>query len=162
MRLISHRGNIDGKNLQLENNPKYVNTARAKGYDVEVDLWYCDGFFWLGHDEPQYEVTLNWLSKRSGSLWIHCKDLKTIEELKHLEITMGFKKLNYFYHNTDDITLTSHGDIWAYPGKQPIRNSIAVQPELHDDDTSECYGICSDNIKNYTDDIFKKRNTTII
>jgi hypothetical protein len=42
--------------------------------------------------------------------------------------------LNYFFHQEDDITLTSKGYIWAYPGKQPIKNSIAVMPELNKDD----------------------------
>jgi hypothetical protein len=30
-------------------------------------------------------------------------------------------------------------------GKQPVKNSIAVMPEWHDD-VSLCKGICSDNI----------------
>jgi hypothetical protein len=57
--------------------------------------------------------------------------------------------LNYFWHQEDDVTLTSKGYIWAYPGKQPIKNSIAVMPELKNDNLSECIGICSDNISNY-------------
>ena len=28
------------------------------------------------------------------------------------------KSLNYFWHQTDDFTLTSHGYIWTYPGKK--------------------------------------------
>ena len=66
MRLISHRGNINGKQPHLENEPKYVNDALKKGYDVEIDLWFVDGFFWLGHDKPQYEKALNWLTRRSN------------------------------------------------------------------------------------------------
>jgi len=49
----------------------------------------------------------------------------------------------------DDITLTSKGYIWAYPGKQPIKNSIAVLPELNKDDLTKVIGICSDYIKDY-------------
>ena len=45
--------------------------------------------------------------------------------------------------------LTSNRDIWAFPGKQPIRNSIAVLPELYNDTIEKCKGICSDNIENY-------------
>ena len=65
MRLISHRGNINGKQPDLENEPKYINDALKQGYDVEIDLWFVDGFFWLGHDEPQYEVAFKWLTRRS-------------------------------------------------------------------------------------------------
>ncbi len=57
--------------------------------------------------------------------------------------------LNYFFHNTDDCTLTSRGDVWVYPGKQPLKGSIAVMPEIHNEDISVCSGICSDNIINY-------------
>jgi hypothetical protein len=39
--------------------------------------------------------------------------------------------------------------VWAYPGKQPIKGSIAVMPEIHNDDLSKCVGICSDYIENY-------------
>ena len=45
--------------------------------------------------------------------------------------------------------MTSKGYIWAYPGKQPIKESIAVLPELYKDNISKCIGICSDYIINY-------------
>jgi hypothetical protein len=54
-----------------------------------------------------------------------------------------------FWHQKDDVTLTSQGYIWAYPGKQPLKNSIAVLPERNNDDTSQCSGICSDVIEKY-------------
>jgi hypothetical protein len=57
--------------------------------------------------------------------------------------------LNYFWHEEDTVTLTSFNWIWAYPGKQPIKGSIAVMPEINNDDISEAGGICSDFIKNY-------------
>ena len=39
MILVSHRGNTVGKNLELENTPKYIEKAIKLGYEVEVDLW---------------------------------------------------------------------------------------------------------------------------
>jgi len=57
--------------------------------------------------------------------------------------------LNYFFHNTDDVTITSAGYLWVYPGKQPVVNSVAVLPELNDDDVSKAFAICSDFIHNY-------------
>jgi hypothetical protein len=39
--------------------------------------------------------------------------------------------------------------IWAYPGKQPIERSIAVMPEIFNDNVSTCIGVCSDYIENY-------------
>ena len=37
MILISHRGNIDGKIVERENHPEYIDEAIALGYDVEID-----------------------------------------------------------------------------------------------------------------------------
>ena len=147
-RLISHRGNVDGKYPQYENLPEYVDKALNLGYDVEVDLWIDNDGFYLGHDEPTYPIDLKWLTDRYLSLWIHCKNLRTVEGLRDLQNNM-LTDLNYFFHNTDDCTITSGGYIWVYPGKQPVTNSIAVLPEWHDDDISKAYGICSDYIKKY-------------
>ena len=93
--LISHRGNLDGKQPHKENHPNYIQEAINKGYDVEVDFWYHEDKFWLGHDEPQHEVELQWVVDRVFKLWIHCKDLKTLEKLKQLE-NQGFE-FNYFF-----------------------------------------------------------------
>ena len=59
--------------------------------------------------------------------------------------------LNYFWHEQDTLTLTSKNYMWVYPGKQPITGSIAVMPEIHNDDISKCLGVCSDFIKRYND-----------
>ena len=54
---IAHRGNINGKFESYENEPNYIDRAIELGYDVEIDLWWVDGRTYLGHDEPQYEVS---------------------------------------------------------------------------------------------------------
>lgn len=146
MILISHRGNINGRSELYENNPNYIDSAIKKGYDVEVDIWLSNGNFYLGHDNPQYEISLDWLSERKDNLWIHCKDIGSIEKFNILN-----DNYNYFWHQEDTVTLTSKNFIWAYPGNQPIKNSISVLPELFNDNTSECIGICSDYIQNYND-----------
>jgi len=146
MVLISHRGNINGKMPQNENHPDYIDEAIHAGYDVEIDVWMVDNEFYLGHDEPQYKVIYNWLSTRYEKLWIHCKNVEAIEWFN----MMGL--FNYFWHEEDTLTLTSMGVIWAYPGKQPIRGSIAVMPEIYNDNLDVCIGICSDYIKNYNED----------
>jgi hypothetical protein len=144
MILIAHRGNIDGKSELYENEPNYIDKALKKGYDVEIDIWVIEGNFYLGHDKPQYGITLEWLDKRKNELWIHCKNIEAMEWFNSL-----FGTYNYFWHQEDTLTLTSKGYIWAYPGKQPIKASIAVMPEIYNDDISQCLGICSDYIQNY-------------
>ncbi len=146
MILISHRGNITGSNPNKENHPDYILKALQQGYDVEIDVWYTDKFM-LGHDKPQYGFPFDLLEKFHTNLWIHCKNVKALIKMK--EIDHLSPRLNYFWHEEDTVTLTSKNHVWAYPGKQPIKNSIAVMPELYNDDTSQCVGICSDYIKRY-------------
>jgi hypothetical protein len=143
MILISHRGNIDGKFESYENEPAYIDKAILEGYNVEIDVWMIEGVLLLGHDEPQYGVSQLWFNQRVGKLWIHCKNIEAAEWFNAIG---GF---NYFWHENDTMTLTSRNYIWAFPGKQPIERSIAVMPEIYNDDVSKCIGICSDYIKNY-------------
>jgi hypothetical protein len=146
--LISHRGNINGRIEEAENRPDYIDDAIRLGYDVEIDIWVKNDILYLGHDNPQYEIPLEWLFHRKGRLWVHCKNVDAMEYVYDTD-------LNYFWHDTDTMTLTSKGYIWAYPGKQPIHNSIAVMPELKymltgvEEDLSGCSGICSDYIQKY-------------
>jgi hypothetical protein len=144
MILIAHRGNTIGKFESYENEPNYIDKAIQEGFVVEVDVWYINNILYLGHDEPQYGVNFRWFRDRLTKLWIHCKNIEAVELFSESEY-----EFNYFWHQEDTLTLTSHKYIWAYPGKQPIKNSIAVMPELYNDDISMCLGICSDYIKNY-------------
>jgi len=143
MILISHRGNIDGKIPELENKPSYIEDAIKLGFDVEIDIWMVEGVLLLGHDEPQYGIPQGWLNKRYERLWIHCKNIEAIEWFNMIG---GF---NYFWHQEDTVALTSMNVIWVYPGKQPIKGSIAVMPEINNDNLDNCIGVCSDYINDY-------------
>jgi hypothetical protein len=149
MNLISHRGNIHGPSLERENSPSYIDEAILMGYDVEIDIRYTDDFFWLGHDRAQYSIDIDWLNQRKNKLWVHCKNIKSLLVLQQSD-------LNFFWHENDTLTLTSKGIIWAFPGNQPIKNSIAVLPEIYEDDISESLGICTDFIKKYEALTFKQ------
>ena len=144
MKLISHRGNINGPNQSRENSPNYIIEALDAGYDVEIDIWYKDNSIWLGHDEPTYPIDIFWLFERKSKLWIHCKNVEAVVFLQECKC-----KFNYFWHQEDTLTLTSQGFIWVYPGKQPISRSIAVMPELNQESILDCTGVCSDFINNY-------------
>ena len=146
MILISHRGNLTGKQPELENKPSYIADALNKGYNCEVDVWFVNGKFKLGHDKPIYDFPFELFENFFGKLWLHCKNIEAMVALNEFP---NEQLINYFWHQEDDITLTSKGYIWAYPGKQPIKNSIAVLPELNKDDLTQAMGICSDYIENY-------------
>jgi hypothetical protein len=144
MKLISHRGNIDGPNSLQENCPEYIDFAIKLGYNVEIDVRLEDHQFYLGHDEPQYYVPMTWLVERKDKLWIHCKNLKSLDILCSSPVD-----LHYFWHQEDDFTLTSRNYIWTYPGKNYTPKSIIVMPEWNNQNwntlkVSNCYGICTD------------------
>ena len=141
--LISHRGNIDGEFHELENTPTYIESAIKLGYGVEIDVWYINGKFMLGHDEAKYDVDYKFLMNKK--LWCHAKNLDALVEMKKYDI-------HYFWHEEDTVTLTSKNYIWAYPGTQPIIGSIAVKPELYNENVNKCEGVCSDFIKRYKND----------
>lgn len=144
MKLIAHRGNINGENEAYENKPSYIINAIENGYDVELDIWYINGKFMLGHDHPMYDTNISFLRKFQDKLWIHCKNIESLYVLSNSVY------LNVFFHDKDDATLTSRGFIWTYPNRTLTKGSICVLPEngksgnLH-----ECYGICSDYISKY-------------
>jgi len=140
--LISHRGNLSGINEPLENNPDYIDKAILLGYEVEVDVWYVDGKYYLGHDIPQYHVEEEYLKNKK--LWCHAKNYEALTNMLN-------QNIHCFWHESDTVTLTSKGYIWANLKQQPLEGSIAIMPERNNEDVSSCLGICSDFIENYRD-----------
>ena len=143
MYLISHRGNINGIQKDDENKPEYINKALEKGFDVEIDVRFSKGKFFLGHDYDQYEIDHKFLSNKK--IWCHAK---TSEALLALYETNA----HYFWHQEDDYTITSKGYIWTYPGKKLFSKSICVLPEIANYKEINCMGICSDFIERYKND----------
>jgi hypothetical protein len=115
-----------------------------EGYECEIDLWVIDNNFYLGHDEPQYNVNLDFI--KMPKLWIHAKNLDAFYWL-----TQSNLELNYFWHQTDDFTLTSNNYIWTYPGLPLTSRSVMVLPEQNDPKLDNlpkiCYGVCSDFVE---------------
>ena len=142
MKLISHRGNVNGSDPFTENTPEQIESCIIAGYDVEIDLWYdVEGQLWLGHDKPQHQVLWSWFTDKKQYLWIHCKDFRTFQHFStHTE---GY---NYFFHQKDDYTLTSKHFIWAYPGKMYGNNTVINVVGEPGESLGECYGICSDYV----------------
>ena len=143
MIFISHRGNISGIRSNDENDPNYINTALKLGYEVEVDVRFENGKFFLGHDLSQYHVDIQFLL--NSKIWCHAKTKEALEALEKI-------KAHYFWHQEDDYTITSKGYIWTYPGKKLFNKSICVLPETHDYENLNCLGICSDFIEKYKND----------
>jgi hypothetical protein len=143
MKLIAHRGLINGPDQKLENLPSQIILALHKGYDCEIDLRVIDGKFYLGHDNPDYQVEEEFI-QRPG-LWIHAKNLTALHYLSTTDLA-------YFWHQNDDCVITSNGYIWTYPEKELTDRSIRLMPEWKDPELKtvlghQCYAVCSDYIE---------------
>ena len=136
MIVISHRGNVNGRNLNIENEPDHVLSLLKQNIPVEIDVWLIDKVWYLGHDKPSYVVDVSYL--KLPLLWCHAKNIQALEE-------MLAKDIHCFWHQEDNYTLTSKGVIWTYPGIPTTNNTVIV-------DTSEdwkskqytCKGVCVD------------------
>ena len=141
MKLISHRGNLNGRDPDNENSIEYIKNALSYGFDVEIDIFYYNERLWLGHDEPSYLIKdINFL--KNDKLWCHAKNLQA------LEILISDKEIHSFWHQKDDVTLTSRGYIWTYPDIKPLKNAIlVVEKKTEKNNLPECLGICSDYVE---------------
>ena len=154
-KIISHRGNLYGPDKDMENQTHHILSAIDKGFDVEIDIFIDEqsGKIFLGHDQPDNEIKIDWLNEYSKKLWIHCKNYFCLKYL----ITQ--KQLNIFWHDKDKFTLTSHNYIWAYPSKIFYEETIVVLPEWDSLDFSKkkfnnVKGVCTDYPIKIYDQIF--------
>lgn len=152
--LIAHRGLLDGPDDDLENSIPAIELARKLGYDVEIDLWYIHGEWYLGHDTPCYKVDMNWLRFMNSNgylddnhLWIHAKNIDTAYELRKRRWPG-----HLFFHEDDRITMTTTGYIWThYKTDYLTPLSVCVLPELTKkwDHLTELdvHGFCTDYVR---------------
>lgn len=144
MKLISHRGNLNGPIPANENSPEYILKAITLGYDVEIDVWYHNSKIYLGHDYGKYEADIHFLLNKK--LWCHAKNIDA------LSLMLEYNEINCFWHQTDDYTVTSKGFIWTYPNKEITKKSVIV---CLDDNMPNnlkkniLYGICGDNVASW-------------
>ena len=141
MIFIAHRGNITGPEPEKENHPDHIQNALDKGFDVEIDVWIVKGKYLLGHNEPQYEVTRDFILNEK--FWHHAKNTDALFNLNRINNYF----INCFTHDQDDFTITSGGYIWTYPRNLPLNSdqSIAVMPErVPEWDWQKAHGVCTD------------------
>lgn len=133
MLIISHRGNLFGKNKKLENNPDHILNVIEMGFDVEVDIWMISDQFYLGHDYPEYKIKKCFLNNKN--IWFHAKNIQSLEY-------MISQSINCFWHENDKFTITSFGKIWCYPNFYSQEGILVLKDfELPN---KKCYGVCTD------------------
>lgn len=136
---IAHRGNINGPDKVNENKPEYLLYAISQGFYVETDLWIIESELFLGHDEPQYKITIDFLLEIKDNLFCHCKNIDAL----HF-ILKNAPDIECFFHDEDECVLTSKNHIWNYPGKKLTKLSICVMPERVNQTPKNCFGVCTD------------------
>jgi hypothetical protein len=151
MKYISHRGNLCGRIPQLENKPIYIDTAISAGVDVEVDLHVIASTLYLSHDdiwsESCWTISPEFLFERKDKLWIHAKNLNAVQWL----IENG-QELNWFWHETDQLSITSKNWIWTADYMKTGNNIILMDTVSDDRYLLELFpntyisGLCSDYI----------------
>ena len=157
--LIAHRGLVDGPDINKENTVSAISSARQEGYDVEIDVWYHNGSWWLGHDGPTTPVEFEWLMGMDRDdgidthhVWIHAKSIKTLYQLQAQEWPG-----HVFFHENDPTVLTSSGYLWTFPGQELTPLSVCVMPEYTDAILQikqlNVYAFCSDWIHRIESDL---------
>lgn len=128
-RLVAHRGNIFGSNLEKENSPDYLLEALDQGYSVEADFRLVEKFssdadfqpeIWLGHDLPQYRIedfanTLDAHLKGIQSFYFHAKDELSFVANAGVFTQIFDANVDLFYNENDAVTLTLNGNFWIHP-----------------------------------------------
>jgi hypothetical protein len=97
MFIISHRGNLQGPDLNQENKPEYIDEALSKGFDVEVDVRFLNKSVFLGHDDAQYLVNLNWLNERKKKFGYIAKISKQLKVCKILIVFVTLRILLFIF-----------------------------------------------------------------
>ena len=147
MKFISHRGNTVGRHKIYENCPSTIQNVISNGYGVEIDVWYKNNKFFLGHDEPEWEISDQFFKNNYQQLLIHCKNDEALFRLNTIPI------LELFTHADDPFTLSSKNIILIHPHTvSNLRKGILMMPEMSHytiDEILEFDGIVSDNIKFY-------------
>lgn len=145
MKIISHRGNISGPVDAKENRPSYIDCAISLGFEVEVDIRFINGQFYLGHDTPDYIVSEKWIQLRRELLWFHCKNLDAALKLRAIS-----DKIKYFCHTGDPYTLTSNGYVWVHDIKSSLNNYCIIPlldtVSIIEYDNKIAYAVCTDYV----------------
>jgi hypothetical protein len=144
MTIISHRGNLNGPDLEKENTPEHIIAAINSGYvdGVEIDIWFFDGRFYLGHDKPMIEIDESFIVENFGRLWLHSKTVETDDVLSNLifkvqrsfdiDVMYPDSRIGVIFSQiTEGVVRTNkHYKIYHSLQKSNYRYGILVLPEL--------------------------------
>ena len=103
---------------------------------VEIDIWYFNDTFYVGHDYPEWEIPFDWLCEDGllfthlDNILLHAKSWPTYCKLMSHDI---MAHLHFFYHSTEPFAITSKGmkviNSDCHVSTSPFLEPIVMRPE---------------------------------
>jgi hypothetical protein len=142
VRLIAHRGNLNGPIPERENHPDYLVEALNCGVEVEVDVWVTDGKIFFG----EHEVGETFVYLISKDAWFNCKNPEAVEYFKTRNDGENYK---YFYETDGGKIVSSTGHEWVeapldLEEEQSSEVIVLDLSEGHDYKYGEVFAVCTD------------------
>ena len=140
--IISNRGNISGRQPELENKLTYLQDALKAGWHVCLDVVFHCGNFILPRDGKYDVAPPAFLSRQR--VWCRAHDPETLDALCNISA--------HAFLISDSPTLTSSQFVWTPPDGILTARSIAGFPEQGAPSWLVQYepaGLCSDVPANY-------------
>lgn len=141
--IISHLGNTNGRQPELENTLAYVQKALKEGWHVCVDVVFHNGSFLLPHETGFNVAPPALLCKQR--LWCRAHDADTVDALCNINA-------HCFLNSESFMSLTSAQFIWTLPPHRLVERAIAMLPETSEPgwlENSEPAGLCSNEPRRY-------------
>jgi hypothetical protein len=135
--IISHLGNIAGRQPEQENSLVYLKAALTAGWHVMAEVTFQNGAFFLPTAKGAVYAPPSFFSGQR--VWCRATDPTTLDALCNVGA-------HCFSGGFGPYVLTSHQFFWTLPDNQLVDRSIAVYPELGSPDwlnAAEPAGICS-------------------
>lgn len=153
-KIIAHRGLTNGLSNGNENSPEKIifNKLNYPSLINEIDIHIMDNGLFLGHNDPIYNVSLDFLIANKKYLILHVKHIQT-NSLKAINtFHMLYDECHLFAHEEDKFCITNKGWIWSHPNQGLRANTILVMPEklntletiILEDGFKYLRGICTD------------------
>ena len=129
--LIAHRGLLKGPSKELENNPENIifNIRNFPKILNEIDINILKNGIYTGHDQPQYEIDIEFILENVNHLILHIKKIEYNSSFALEALCKLYKFCHCFSHEEDCFTITNKGFIWSHPRMGFRRNTIFVMPE---------------------------------
>lgn len=141
--IISYMGNTDGRDIEKQNQPKFVNAALADGWHVCVTVLFQNSSFLLPHAPDENGRSFSAVPPAFFSkarVWAQALDTGTLNALCDINA-------HCFMWSPDEAVLTSSQFIWTPVGYELVDRSIACFPENTDNAwlfDAEPAGICTE------------------